>query len=54
MALAQVVGKIGPEISLPIILGILAVGVIASLVRDRRARDLESVEEREEREVEVV
>ena len=36
MALAQVVGKIGPEISLPIIIGILAVGVLASLVRDRR------------------
>ena len=37
MGLAQIVGKIGPEISLPIILGILAAGVIASLVRDRRA-----------------
>ena len=36
MALAQIVGKNGPEISLPIILGILAIGVIASLIRDRR------------------
>jgi tellurite resistance protein TerC len=37
MALGQIVGKIGPEISLPIIIGILAAGVVASLVRDRRA-----------------
>ena len=37
MALAQVVGKIGPEISLPIILAILGAGVVASLLRDRRA-----------------
>jgi tellurite resistance protein TerC len=36
MALAQVVGKIGPEISLPIIAAILTAGVVASLVRDRR------------------
>jgi len=36
MALGQIVGKIGPEISLPIILGILAIGVVASLVRDRQ------------------
>ncbi len=36
MALAQIVGKIGPEISLPIIVAILAAGVIASLLRDRR------------------
>jgi len=36
MALGQIVGKIGPEISLPVILGILATGVVASLVRDRR------------------
>lgn len=37
MALGQLVGKIGPEISLPIILSILGVGVVASLVRNRRA-----------------
>ena len=36
MALAEFVGKIGPEISLPIIAAILGTGVIASLVRDRR------------------
>ncbi|UGS36550.1 TerC/Alx family metal homeostasis membrane protein [Capillimicrobium parvum] len=36
MALAEFVGKIGPEISLPIIAAILATGVVASLVRDRR------------------
>jgi tellurite resistance protein TerC len=36
MALGQIVGKIGPEISLPIILAILAAGVVASLLRDRR------------------
>jgi tellurite resistance protein TerC len=36
MALAQIVGKIGPEISLPIILAILAAGIVASLLRDRR------------------
>lgn len=36
MAIAQIAGKIGPEISLPIIAAILGVGVVASLVRDRR------------------
>ncbi len=36
MALGQLVGKIGPEISLPIILAILGVGVAASLLRKRR------------------
>ncbi|PTL58827.1 TerC/Alx family metal homeostasis membrane protein [Paraconexibacter algicola] len=36
MAIAQIAGKIGPEISLPIIAAILGIGVIASLVRDRR------------------
>jgi tellurite resistance protein TerC len=36
MGLAEVVGKIGPEISLPIIAAILLAGVIASLVRERR------------------
>lgn len=39
MALSQLVGKIGPEISLPIILGILGVGVVASLVRNKRLRE---------------
>jgi tellurite resistance protein TerC len=38
MAAAEVVGKIGPAISLPVIGAILAAGVIASLVRDRRLR----------------
>jgi tellurite resistance protein TerC len=33
----EVIGKMGPEVSLPIILGILGAGVVASLVRDRRA-----------------
>jgi tellurite resistance protein TerC len=36
MALAHVVGKIGPEITLPLIALILGSGVIASLVRSRR------------------
>ncbi|CAA9464857.1 MAG: Integral membrane protein TerC [uncultured Solirubrobacteraceae bacterium] len=36
MVAAQIVGKIGPEISLPVIVSILAIGVIASLIRDRR------------------
>ncbi len=40
MALAEFVGKIGPEISLPVIATILGIGVIASLVRDRRLADL--------------
>ncbi len=38
MALGQVVGKIGPEISLPIIIGILGLGVVASLIRNRRRK----------------
>jgi len=33
---AQFVGKIGPEISLPVIAAILAAGVVASLLRTRR------------------
>ena len=37
MALGEVVGKIGPEISLPIIAAILGTGAVASLVRERRA-----------------
>jgi tellurite resistance protein TerC len=36
MALGEIVGKIGPEISLPIIAAILATGTIASVVRERR------------------
>jgi tellurite resistance protein TerC len=36
LAAAEFVGKIGPEISLPAIAAILATGVIASLVRERR------------------
>jgi carbon starvation protein CstA len=35
MAAGEVWGKIGPEISLPVIAAILATGVLASLVRDR-------------------
>jgi tellurite resistance protein TerC len=38
LAAAEVVGKLGPEISLPVIAAILAVGVIASLVRERSPR----------------
>ena len=37
MAAAEFVGKIGPEISLPVIAAILATGVVASLLRDRRS-----------------
>lgn len=36
MALGELVGKIGPEISLPVIAGILATGTVASLLRERR------------------
>jgi tellurite resistance protein TerC len=36
MAAAESVGKIGPEYSLPAIVGILGTGVVASLIRDRR------------------
>ena len=36
MALGEVVGKIGPEVSLPVIAAILAAGTVASLVRERR------------------
>jgi tellurite resistance protein TerC len=38
MALGELVGKIGPEISLPVIAAILGAGVAASLIRDRRRR----------------
>ena len=37
MTLGELVGKIGPEISLPIIAAILGTGAIASLVRERRS-----------------
>lgn len=36
MALGEIVGKIGPEVSLPVIALILGTGVVASLVRERR------------------
>ena len=37
LALAEFVGKIGPEYSLPAIAAILGTGVVASLVRERRS-----------------
>jgi tellurite resistance protein TerC len=37
MAASEFVGKIGPEYSLPAIAAILGTGVVASLVRNRRA-----------------
>jgi len=37
MAVGELFGKVGPEISLPVIALILGTGVVASLVRDRRA-----------------
>ena len=39
MALGEVVGKIGPEYSLPVIAAILGTGAVASIVRERRLRD---------------
>jgi tellurite resistance protein TerC len=36
MGAAEVIGKIGPEYSLPVIMAILGAGVLASLVRERR------------------
>ena len=39
MAIAHLAGKIGPEITLPLIALILGVGVVASLVRARRLGD---------------
>ena len=36
LALAHFVGKIGPEITLPVIAAVLIIGVVASLVRKRR------------------
>jgi tellurite resistance protein TerC len=38
MAVGEAVGKIGPEITLPVIAAILAAGTVASLVRERRLR----------------
>jgi tellurite resistance protein TerC len=38
MAAGEVVGKVGPEVSLPVIVAILGTGVVASLARQRRAR----------------
>jgi predicted tellurium resistance membrane protein TerC len=38
LATAEFVGKIGPEISLPVIAAILATGVLASLWRDRGSK----------------
>jgi tellurite resistance protein TerC len=38
MALGELVGKIGPEISLPVIAAIFGAGVLASLARERRRR----------------
>jgi tellurite resistance protein TerC len=43
MALGEIVGKIGPEYSLPVIAAILGTGVVASLVRER-VRGREAVE----------
>ena len=37
MVLGELVGKVGPEISLPVIALILGTGVVASVVRERRA-----------------
>lgn len=43
MALGEFVGKIGPEVSLPVIAAIIAIAVVASLVRERRQpADLEA------------
>jgi tellurite resistance protein TerC len=36
MVLGALIGKVGPEISLPVIALILGTGVVASLVRERR------------------
>ena len=42
MALGEVAGKIGPEVSLPVIAAILGTGVVASLVRERRLTPAEA------------
>ena len=39
MAASEIAGKIGPEITLPVIAGVLGTGVIASLIRNRRLAD---------------
>lgn len=46
MALGEVVGKIGPEISLPVIAGILGIGTVASLVREQRLEPARSQTQR--------
>jgi tellurite resistance protein TerC len=38
MIWGELVGKVSPEVSLPIIVAILGIGTIASVLRDRRAR----------------
>jgi TerC family integral membrane protein len=38
MVWGELVGKVGPEISLPVIVAILGVGALASVARDRRTR----------------
>jgi tellurite resistance protein TerC len=48
MAAAEFVGKIGPEISLPVIAAILAAGVGASLLRSRRQAARVAVERPDE------
>jgi tellurite resistance protein TerC len=45
MAIAQIAGKIGPEITLPVIASILGAGVLASLWRDRRLRSERAIGE---------
>ena len=37
MVWGEFVGKVGPEVSLPVIVAILGAGTVASIVRDRRA-----------------
>jgi tellurite resistance protein TerC len=39
MILGELIGKVGPEISLPVIALILGTGVVASLLRDRRRQE---------------
>jgi tellurite resistance protein TerC len=46
MALGEIVGKIGPEISLPVIVAILGTGTVASLVRERRLATRETPQSR--------
>jgi tellurite resistance protein TerC len=48
MAAGELVGKIGPEVSLPVIAAILAAGVVASLLRARRQAAQVAVERPDE------